>query len=352
MAVCLEWSRAAQLGRQGTLTEGQARKVVSEIVERAGGQPLDFHSIADWLRTWVEGKEQTKSKDTARRYRQVTRDFITHLGDRAKLNIGQVTVGDLQSYRRAELESGKSPRTCNLLMTILGAALNAARRQGLIVSNPAEALESLFEEKVERDVFTPPQLAAILAAAEGEWKGMLILGFFTGARLLDVALMRWNCVDLVDRMISYIPRKTAKTGKLVTIPLHPDLENYLVGLASRDKKAVYVFPELAAIGLKVGSAGEDGLSATFKRIMITAGVTGTVLRERKGKGRSVNSLSFHSLRHSFNSAMANAGVSQEVRQKLTGHASAEVNKIYTHHEMAPLRAAVALIPRIERKIQK
>jgi site-specific recombinase XerD len=41
-----------------------------------------------------------------------------------------------------------------------------------------------------------------------------------------------------------------------------------------------------------------------------------------------------------------AGISQEVRQKLTGHTSAETNKVYTHHELEALRAAVAVIPRI------
>jgi len=44
--------------------------------------------------------------------------------------------------------------------------------------------------------------------------------------------------------------------------------------------------------------------------------------------------------------MANAGVSQEIRQKLTGHASAEMNAQYTHHELEPLRAAVRLLPPI------
>jgi hypothetical protein len=33
--------------------------------------------------------------------------------------------------------------------------------------------------------------------------------------------------------------------------------------------------------------------------------------------------------------MANAGVSQEIRMKLTGHVSAEMNKGYTHHELEP-----------------
>ena len=38
------------------------------------------------------------------------------------------------------------------------------------------------------------------------------------------------------------------------------------------------------------------------------------------------------------------GVSQEIRQKLTGHASAQMNAIYTHHELEPLRAAISVIP--------
>jgi integrase len=42
--------------------------------------------------------------------------------------------------------------------------------------------------------------------------------------------------------------------------------------------------------------------------------------------------------------MANAGVAVEVRQKFTGHASAEMNARYTHHEIETLRAAAAKVP--------
>ena len=84
----------------------------------------------------------------------------------------------------------------------------------------------------------------------------------------------------------------------------------------------------------------------FKRIMERAKIKGRLLREANGAGRSQSSLTFHSLRHSFNSAMANAGISQEIRQKLTGHTSAETNKVYTHHELEALRAAVSVIPGI------
>jgi len=85
--------------------------------------------------------------------------------------------------------------------------------------------------------------------------------------------------------------------------------------------------------------------------MARAKIAGEVLHERKegSKGRTVNSLTFHSLRHSFNSAMANAGVSQEVRMKLTGHADTATNAGYTHHELEPLRKAIESIPGIAGK---
>ena len=41
-----------------------------------------------------------------------------------------------------------------------------------------------------------------------------------------------------------------------------------------------------------------------------------------------------------------AGVAQELRQKLTGHATAQMNAQYTHHELEALRAAVLVIPSI------
>jgi integrase len=81
--------------------------------------------------------------------------------------------------------------------------------------------------------------------------------------------------------------------------------------------------------------------------MAQAGIEGKITRHTT-EGRANSSLSFHSLRHSFNSAMANAGVAEEVRMKLAGHSTREVHTKYTHHELEPLRAAVALIPSLKR----
>jgi site-specific recombinase XerD len=55
------------------------------------------------------------------------------------------------------------------------------------------------------------------------------------------------------------------------------------------------------------------------------------------------------LRHSFNSALANAGVGVEMRQELIGHSSLEMNKIYSHPDIEVKRKAILLLPRITKK---
>jgi site-specific recombinase XerD len=52
---------------------------------------------------------------------------------------------------------------------------------------------------------------------------------------------------------------------------------------------------------------------------------------------------FH-LRHSFTSALANAGVAPELRMKLTGHKSAEIHRGYTHLELETLKDAIKKLP--------
>jgi integrase len=108
-----------------------------------------------------------------------------------------------------------------------------------------------------------------------------------------------------------------------------------------------VFPSL----IGKSSGGErSGLSTAFNKIMEQAGIKGRILRRRKkgSAGRTTTSLGFHALRHSFNSALANQGVSQEIRQRLTGHSDQAMNRKYTHHEIKVLRAAVDALPSVTR----
>ena len=190
-------------------------------------------------------------------------------------------------------------------------------------------------ESSERGVFTTAQVGMLVDEAEGEWRTLILLGFYTGARLSDCVGLTWDNINLTTAMLAY---QQQKTGKKVTVPLHSDLAAHLEKLAGSDTLEARLCPALA----DKNTGGAHGLSATFKALMRKAGLDS---HEGKGQGnRSFSKFTFHSLRHSFNSALANAGVAQELRQKLTGHTSAQMNARYTHHELAPLKAAVGKLP--------
>src|SRR5215471_19215787 len=331
--VCLSIERAENHAKNGTLTEQQAKKIIGEIVERTTGEQLHNYKGRDWLNHWLDMKEQVRAGKTMDRYRQVIRDFIASLGTRANLALAHIAPKDVLAYRSSITKANKTARTANLSVKVVSAALNAALRQGYIPSNPATAVESLPVKAEERGTFTPAQVSKLAGAANGDWRGAILLGYYTGARLGDVANMRWDAIDWHNKVIRFTPSKTKRP---VTIPLHRDLECELLKTAGIGKAPM--FPSLA--GRDTG--GKHGLSGRFAAIMEKARIEGKPINA--SGGRTLSSLSFHSLRHSFNSAMANAGISQEVRQKLTGHTSAETNKVYTHHELEALRSAVAVIP--------
>jgi integrase len=268
-------------------------------------------------------------------------DFIDHLGDRAKIPLSAVSVADVRSFRDALAKEGLSSVTVNqVARKVLSVPFEAARRLGYITVNPCHGVEALKDSvDVERDVFTLDQVSALCKAADGDWQGVILAGYFTGMRLGDITELEWRAIDLDAGLLKV---KTRKTGKTVVIPLASELADWLKSQPLGIAKA----PVFKSIHGKRGT-GRNGLSMQFKKIMEQAGIKGRVLRSGEGKGRNTSSLSFHSLRHSFNSALANAGVSQEVRQKLTGHASAAMNDHYTHHEIDILKAAMAKMPAIK-----
>jgi len=165
LKVLVSLVNAEEHARRGTMTEAHAWRIISEIVERTSGEPLAFYTVADWLREWLSGKEQTKAKGTHVRYSKVVGDFVAHLGKRAELNLQHITPKDIREFRDKEREKGKSGKTCNLAIKTLVGAFNSAVRQGYITSNPARALEALKHKAAERGSFSPAHVEDLLKVA-------------------------------------------------------------------------------------------------------------------------------------------------------------------------------------------
>lgn len=295
--VCLALERAEALAREGKLTEQLMKKLISEVLERTTGAPLQDLMTGEWLAQWAAGPAENRSKATTVRYQQVIRDFTASLGPRVNVSISQITPADISDYRDAVLKAGRTPRTANLNLKVLSAAFNAALKQGCIETNPCVGLKRLPEEEPARETLTPGQIAALVHAAEGDWKGAVLLGYHTGARLCDVVNMRWSAVDLRRRVITFTPGGKKKS---LVIPLPEDLERELLKHPGAGK--AFLFPTLA--GRATG--GRQGLSNSFAALMKKAGITPAVSRNPAG-GRSRTSLSFESLRHASHSPGGTGG---------------------------------------------
>jgi integrase len=319
---------------QREVTARNLRRLLGEIE----GQPVVYTSVRQALADWINSLKGSIAPATTTKYTGIKNAFLEWLGPRAEANLSSLGPKDFLEYRNHLLDGGRTPKTADLTVRkILGAPFRQAVKLGTLSKNPVANVPPLKKGRFEKGVFASEEISRLVNAAERDWKGAILVGYFTGARLQDVCNLRWDRVDLAKKIISF---RTAKNDQAITVAIHPELEEHLIVRADSDDSRAFLFPTLTG-------QRSPALSIAFRQIMEKAGVEAGVAREKLGaKGRTISSRSWHSLRHSFNSALANSGVSQELRQKLTGHSSAEMNAVYTHHELETIRQAVSAIPRL------
>jgi integrase len=343
--VALTFEDAAREARHGNVTAAQMRKVIGMTLKNISGESPVLHTIADWCRSWVADKSLTRSPGTGQRYAAEMEEFLEFLGPQANRDISQLNKGDIQRYRDSKLQAGISASSANLALKMLRSCISVAVRQELLTSNPAMAIDLLPKGRTNKRPLTREEVGKILAAADDdEWVGVIKYGYYIGARLSNAAKVRWEEIQFEQNSVTYSPvkQRTDREEKTLQVPLHPDLLEYLL---ARRKSSGPVFPRLS----KLTTGGKTGLSLTFRDLLDKAGITYSTKAAKGKRGRRVYAVGYHSLRHSFNSDLANLGVSQELRQKLIGHASQAVNDGYTHVELDTLRDAIYRLPRLEER---
>lgn len=207
------------------------------------------------------------------------------------------------------------------------------------------------DDSVSRRELTVDEVERLYDAAskEGaEWKLLFMTGIYTGLRLGDCCRLKWENVNLERGVIQVIPEKTKKHahGKPVTIPIHPSLMAELriareEGKGKREEKELldcFVNPVVADLYLNRNWMLDDVLRKIFTAANITMSV------RMQGRSRRSVLASFHSLRHTFVSLSANAGVPLPVVQSIVGHCSTAMTRHYYHENEDVLRQAVSAIP--------
>lgn len=371
-------TEAAEAASRGELSEGRARALLARLTEASTGEPLKFYTVRSWIADWLAGKKVNSKGTTLARYETSTDAFLAWLSDKADGRLESVTKADVRGFRDA-IRKGwrgtgqpRSARTTNAYTKDVASVLRSAVREGLLLASPASGIELLPEDdSTKRETFTMAEIGTLIATA-GErewqrsifsarnaveeieqargrdWQGVILVGFYAGPRLKDVARLRWSNVDFARGVIDFMPGKTDRKKKRLQVPLHPRLSAFLKSHDVPTDSTAFVFPSLGTVAV----GGKVGLSSHFVAIMDTAGVDRMTARAgvKNASGKSIrraaHARSFHSLRHSLTSSLANLDVPEEIRQRIVGHESREVHKAYTHHERETLARALDKLPHV------
>lgn len=210
----------------------------------------------------------------------------------------------------------------------LSAVWDALQKRGLVSENPWKTAKPQKDASTQKHgrAFTMEEVKRILDACPDDWqRHAVMIGLYTGLRISDIFALKWEHIDFTNARISHFkPSKTARHGIEVDLPLHPSLIAYL----SRYRASRGVIVNATCSADRFGEY-------YFTKILTQAGI----------KGDLKTKVSFHCLRHTFATALANAGATEQERMSLGGWSNAKTAQIYNHND-ARERALIDALPPI------
>lgn len=292
-------------------------------------------SFADVSKTFLSQHSKKIKQSTATEYARLMRLYLVPAF--GKLKVEEITRADIA---RAHTSWADKPRAANHALAVLSKFMNWCEEHGYRPehSNPCTRIKKYREEGRERYLSNDEiqRLLAVLADLEATGEetpficGAFRLLLLTGARLSEIATLKWSYVDL-DAAALRLP--DSKTGKKVIRLNAPALA--LLRTLPHVKGNPYVI-----VGHRDG-AHVVNLQKPWRRIRALAGL---------------DDVRIHDLRHSFASIAINSGASLAMVGQLLGHTRPETTARYAHLADDPLRAlneqiGQAIIPATDRPVE-
>ena len=235
--------------------------------------------------------------------------------------LSEIDTNTIRAYLNEKLTRA-AVSTVNLEKKILSSFFLHAVDHGFISKNPV-ALVKKFKpsgNEVERRNLTLAEIGDAYARAPSEfWRYMIIAGFYSGLREGDLITLDWRKVDW-QRMALKLTAK--KTGKPVLVPIAP---RFALELKARHKAQgkPTTGPLWREESARYKKLDASPFSKQFYKILTKCGL---VEKRKKGETkdgqaarRDMNEVTFHSLRHSFITALNSAGGSNLIAKELAGH---------------------------------
>jgi integrase len=238
-----------------------------------------------------------------------------------------VSADSFQVWLRGQQEL--KDKTANDYLEAARCFFNWLVRLGRAGSNPLVAVEKAKTKDGKPEevrAFSNDEMLRLLAVA-GERKAVYLMAVHTGLRRSELAALMWNDLNL-DAVTPFVSVRasTTKNGKVADMRLLPELALTLAELKTeRTNGDELVFERIPRI-------------ERFYRDLKKAGIP-----LQDGLGRKAV---FHSLRHTFGTNLAKAGVASRVAMALMRHSDRRLtDKIYTDENLLGTWAAFDSLPK-------
>jgi integrase len=308
-------------------------------------------TLADFLERWLKDYAYANlAPRTAEGYETIIRQhLIPKLGN---IPLMQLKPEHIQKYYAEMLSVGRSdgkgalnPLTVRHHHMTLHNALKYAVKWGLLVRNPADAIDAPHSTHTEMNVMTEEDLNKFLEVIRPTpYYALFYTALFTGMRRSELLALRWSDIDLLlcqisvsramhrlkDGSIVFRPPKTAKGRR--TVSLSPStalvLEEH-----RKSHEALRILQGTPFALTDLVFAREDGSP------LRPNAVTSAWLRLAKRAG--LHDIRLHDARHTHASLMLRQGIHPKIVQERLGHSSIAITLDTYSHVTPGLQEAAA-----------
>jgi integrase len=257
-------------------------------------------------------------------------DYLQHIA-RIDQAFGDLPLGALDDARitRDFLEwrdsMAHSPRQADYGWQVLMKLLSWARARGLTLYRPPERIERLYHADRSEKIWNKPDVAAFMAVASEPLQRALVLALETGQRQGDLLILPWSAYQPDEQGRLWVKLRQLKTGRQVNIPV------------TRQLRAVLEHTKRTSTVILTDARGRPWKPNTFRRSWGIA-----------TKRAKVSGLTFHDLRGTAVTRLAEAECSDAEIAAITGHSMRDVGAILDKYLARTDKIALAAIAKLER----
>ncbi|MBQ9654613.1 MAG: tyrosine recombinase XerD [Prevotella sp.] len=269
------------------------------------------------------------SKNTLDAYRLDLEKLTSYLAGEGK-EVTDVQLTDLQHFAASLHDIGIGPRSQCRILSGVRSFCRYLQTDGYIDNDPSELLESPvlgthLPEVLSSDEVDLLENSIDLSKWEGHRNRAIIETLFScGLRVSELVNLKLSDLFLKEQYV----RVFGKGSKERLVPISPK--------AIRELR--YWFKDRDEMNIKAGE--EDYVFLNRRGAHLTRTMILIMIKQQAAQAGITKTISPHTLRHSFATALLEGGADLRAIQAMLGHESIGTTEIYTHIDMSTLRQQI------------